>query len=94
MVIIKGTEFYDAKLRRYRDFPVTDILQMIGRCGNPKLDDKGQALVLVDMTKRNYYRRYLNDPFPLESVYFLRFILVFAHANSRAFEHRNCFRQY
>lgn len=48
---------------------------MIGRCGNPKMDDKGYAMVMVDMTKRNYYRRYLNDPFPLESVIELLLIL-------------------
>lgn len=35
LVIIKGTEFYDAKAKRYVDFPVTDILQMIGRAGRP-----------------------------------------------------------
>ena len=26
LVIVKGTEFYDAKSKRYVDFPVTDIL--------------------------------------------------------------------
>jgi activating signal cointegrator complex subunit 3 len=26
LVIIKGTEFYDAQSKRYVDFPVTDIL--------------------------------------------------------------------
>lgn len=26
LVVIKGTEFYDAKEKRYVDFPMTDIL--------------------------------------------------------------------
>jgi replicative superfamily II helicase len=34
LVIIKGTEYYDAKTRGYVDFPVTDVLQMMGRAGS------------------------------------------------------------
>ena len=28
LVIVKGTEFYDGKQKRYVDMPVTDILQV------------------------------------------------------------------
>ena len=30
LVIVKGTEYYDGKLKRYVDMPITDVLQMIG----------------------------------------------------------------
>ena len=30
LVIIKGTEFYDAPAKRYTDFPITDVLQVRG----------------------------------------------------------------
>jgi superfamily II RNA helicase len=33
LVIVKGTEFYDGKQKRYVDMPITDVLQMIGRAG-------------------------------------------------------------
>jgi len=33
LVVIKGTEFYDAKSKGYVDFPITDVLQMMGRAG-------------------------------------------------------------
>jgi replicative superfamily II helicase len=33
LVVIKGTEFYDAKQKCYVDFPITDVLQMMGRAG-------------------------------------------------------------
>ena len=33
LVIIKGTEFYDGKQKRYVDMPITDVLQMMGRAG-------------------------------------------------------------
>ena len=67
LVIIKGTEYYDAKSKRYVDFPVTDIMQMIGRAGRPQFDTFGIACVFVEQTKKNFYRKYLNDPFPIES---------------------------
>ena len=33
LVIVKGTEFFDGKLGKYVDFPITDVLQMMGRAG-------------------------------------------------------------
>jgi replicative superfamily II helicase len=33
MVIIKGTEYYDARTKSYVDYPITDVLQMMGRAG-------------------------------------------------------------
>lgn len=41
LVIVKGTEFFDGKLSRYVDYPVTDILQMMGRAGRPQFDKEG-----------------------------------------------------
>jgi activating signal cointegrator complex subunit 3 len=67
LVIVKGTEFFDPKLKAYVDMPISDILQMIGRAGRPQYNDKGYACVYVEKTKKNFYRKYLNDPFPIES---------------------------
>ena len=38
LVVIKGTEFYDAPTRSYVDMPITDVLQMMGRAGRPQFD--------------------------------------------------------
>jgi activating signal cointegrator complex subunit 3 len=67
LVVIKGTEFFDGKQKRYVDFPVTDVLQMMGRAGRPQFDDSGVACVLVHEPKKNFYRKFLHEPFPLES---------------------------
>ena len=67
LVIIKGTEFFDPKSKQYVDMPITDILQMVGRAGRPQFNDKGFACVYVEKSKKNFYRKYLNDPFPIES---------------------------
>eukprot|EP01127_Copromyxa_protea_P008859 TRINITY_DN2045_c0_g2_i1.p1 TRINITY_DN2045_c0_g2~~TRINITY_DN2045_c0_g2_i1.p1 ORF type:complete len:2126 (-),score=516.29 TRINITY_DN2045_c0_g2_i1:21-6239(-) len=67
LVIIKGTEFYDAKTKRYVDFPVTDVLQMMGRAGRPQYDTEGVAVVMVEQSKKSFYKKFIREPFPVES---------------------------
>ncbi|CAH9088182.1 unnamed protein product [Cuscuta europaea] len=67
LVIIKGTEYYDAKTKRYVDFPITDILQMMGRAGRPQFDQHGKAVILVHEPKKSFYKKFLYEPFPVES---------------------------
>ncbi|XP_029640230.1 activating signal cointegrator 1 complex subunit 3 isoform X1 [Octopus sinensis] len=67
LVIIKGTEYYDGKTRRYVDFPITDVLQMMGRAGRPQFDAQGTAVILVHDIKKHFYKRFLYEPFPVES---------------------------
>nr|XP_048700883.1 activating signal cointegrator 1 complex subunit 3 isoform X3 [Caretta caretta] len=67
LVIVKGTEFYDGKTRRYVDYPITDVLQMMGRAGRPQFDDQGKAVILVHDIKKDFYKKFLYEPFPVES---------------------------
>ncbi|XP_075100776.1 DExH-box ATP-dependent RNA helicase DExH14 [Nicotiana tabacum] len=67
LVIIKGTEYYDGKAKRYVDFPITDILQMMGRAGRPQYDQHGKAVILVHEPKKSFYKKFLYEPFPVES---------------------------
>jgi replicative superfamily II helicase len=67
LVVVKGTEFYDAKIKKYKDFPITDVLQMMGRAGRPQFDTTGVAVVLVHDIKKNFYKKFLHEPFPVES---------------------------
>ncbi|XP_058808781.1 activating signal cointegrator 1 complex subunit 3 [Phymastichus coffea] len=67
LVVIKGTEYYDGKSKRYVDMPITDVLQMMGRAGRPQFDDSGVAVVLVHDIKKNFYKQFLYEPFPVES---------------------------
>lgn len=67
LVVIKGTEYYDGKTKRYVDMPITDVLQMMGRAGRPQFDNSGVAVVLVHDVKKNFYKKFLYEPFPVES---------------------------
>lgn len=67
LVIIKGTEYYYAPTKQYVDFPITDVLQMMGRAGRPQYDDYGVAVILVHDKKKHFYKKFLYEPFPIES---------------------------
>ncbi|CAK4141075.1 unnamed protein product [Aphanomyces euteiches] len=67
LVVVKGTEFYDPKQGRYADYPMSDILQMIGRAGRPQFDTSGVACVLVQDVKQNFIKRFIYEPLPVES---------------------------
>lgn len=54
LVIIKGTQFFDAKIEAYRDMDLTDILQMMGRAGRPAYDTSGIAIVYTKESKKYF----------------------------------------
>ncbi len=47
--------------------PITDVLQMMGRAGRPQFDDRGVACVFVHDAKKHFYKKFLYEPFPVES---------------------------
>jgi len=67
LVIVKGTEYFDAKTKRYQPFPVTDVLQMMGRAGRPQFDDHAVAMIFVEESLKEFYKKFLYEPFPVES---------------------------
>lgn len=67
LVIVKGTEYFDGKKGKYVDFPVTDVLQMMGRAGRPQFDDSAVAVIYVQDAKKTFYKKFLYEPFPVES---------------------------
>lgn len=67
LVVVKGTEYFDPNEGRYVDMPLTDVLQMIGRAGRPQFDTSARACLFVHEPKKNFYRKFLYEPFPVES---------------------------
>lgn len=67
LVIIKGTEYFDPNTKKYVDYPITDVLQMMGRAGRPQFDTEGKACIFVEESKKNFYKKFLYEPFPVES---------------------------
>jgi activating signal cointegrator complex subunit 3 len=40
---------------------------MMGRAGRPQFDENGYACVFVHEEKKNFYKKFLYEPFPVES---------------------------
>jgi pre-mRNA-splicing helicase BRR2 len=43
LVVIMGTQYYDGTGLGASDYPVTDLLQMLGRASRPGVDEVGSA---------------------------------------------------
>ncbi|KAG9255856.1 Sec63 Brl domain-containing protein [Emericellopsis atlantica] len=67
LVVVKGTQFYDAKIEGYRDMDLTDVLQMLGRAGRPQFDTSGVARIFTQDSKKDFYKHFLHTGFPVES---------------------------
>jgi activating signal cointegrator complex subunit 3 len=40
---------------------------MMGRAGRPQFDHHGVAVIMVHEPKKQFYKRFLYEPFPVES---------------------------
>ncbi|ODA76273.1 hypothetical protein RJ55_08118 [Drechmeria coniospora] len=67
LVVVKGTQFYDAKVEGYKDMDLTDVLQMLGRAGRPQFDNSGVARIFTKDSKKDFYKHFLHTGFPVES---------------------------
>lgn len=67
LVVVKGTQFFDAKIEGYRDMDLTDVLQMLGRAGRPQFDSSGIARIFTQDSKKAFYKHFLHTGFPVES---------------------------
>jgi antiviral helicase SLH1 len=67
LVVVKGTQFFDAKLGGYKDMDLTDVLQMLGRAGRPQFDTSGIARIFTQNSKKAFYKHFLHTGFPVES---------------------------
>ncbi|KAI9818688.1 MAG: hypothetical protein M1832_004163 [Thelocarpon impressellum] len=67
LVVVKGTQFFDAKLEGYKDMDLTDVLQMLGRAGRPQFDTSGIARIFTQESKKAFYKHFLHTGFPVES---------------------------
>jgi hypothetical protein len=67
MVILMGVQYYEGKEHRYIDYPVMDVLQMIGRDCRPLEDDRSRCVLLCQQTRKDFYKRFLEEGLPIES---------------------------
>nr|CAH7746700.1 unnamed protein product [Callosobruchus chinensis] len=67
LVVIMDTEFYNGKIHAYEDYPITDVLQMVGRANRPLEDDDAKCVLMCQNSKKDFFKKFLSDPLPVES---------------------------
>ncbi|KAG6857079.1 hypothetical protein H0H87_009640 [Tephrocybe sp. NHM501043] len=67
MVIIMGVQSYEGKEHRYIDYPVMDVLQMMGRACRPKEDERSRCVLMCQQTRKDFYKKFLAEGLPIES---------------------------
>ncbi|CAK9298582.1 unnamed protein product [Gordionus sp. m RMFG-2023] len=67
LVIVMDTQWYDGKVHAYADYPVTDVLQMIGRANRTRYDRESKCVILCQGSKKDFFKKFLYDPLPIES---------------------------
>nr|GLL27460.1 DExH-box ATP-dependent RNA helicase DExH12-like [Ipomoea trifida] len=67
LVVVMGTQYYDGRENAHTDYPVTDLLQMMGHASRPLLDNSGKCVILCHAPRKDYYKKFLFEAFPVES---------------------------
>ncbi|KAI3923489.1 hypothetical protein MKW92_028346 [Papaver armeniacum] len=67
LVVVMGTQYYDGRENIHTDYPVADLLQMMGHATRPLLDNSGKCMILCHAPKKEYYKKFLYEALPVES---------------------------
>lgn len=66
LVIIMDTQYYNGKIHAYVDYPIYDVLQMVGHANRPLQDDEGRCVIMCQGSKKDF-KKFLYEPLPVES---------------------------
>lgn len=50
----------------YEDYPITDVLQMIGRANRPQEDNDSQCVLMCQTSKKDFFKKFLHESLPVE----------------------------
>ncbi|KAM0836389.1 hypothetical protein ACQ4PT_062371 [Festuca glaucescens] len=67
LVVVMGTQYYDGRESAHTDYPITDLLQMMGHASRPLQDSSGKCVILCHAPRKEYYKKFLFEAFPVES---------------------------
>ena len=67
LVIIMGTQYFEGKEHRYVDYPLADVLEMMGRASKPVSAESGMCVLMCQGIKKEFYKKFLYEALPVES---------------------------
>jgi pre-mRNA-splicing helicase BRR2 len=66
-VVVLDTCVYSLIEGQYIDIAIPDVLQMISHAGRPGIDNSGNVIIFCATSKREYYKKFVSEPIPVES---------------------------
>lgn len=67
LCIVMDTQDYNGKIHAYEDYPIIDLIHMMGRANRPGVDGDARAIIYCQTGKGGYLKKFLHDPLPIES---------------------------
>ncbi|CAH8533051.1 unnamed protein product [Heterobilharzia americana] len=67
LVIVMDTQDYNGKIHAYEDYPIVDLIEILGHANRPNIDSEAKAVVLCQAGKKEFLKKFLHDPLPVES---------------------------
>lgn len=67
VVMIKGTQVYDAKRGGFVDLSITDVIQIFGRAGRPQFEQVGTGILCTTSDRLSHYLDAITQQHPIES---------------------------
>ncbi|OTF82286.1 U5 small nuclear ribonucleoprotein 200 kDa helicase-like protein, partial [Euroglyphus maynei] len=67
LVLIMDTQFYNGRIHSYEDYPISDVIQMVGHSGRSMRDDCSKCVIFCQSTKKEFFKKFLLEPLPIES---------------------------
>jgi len=68
LVIIMDTQYYNGQDHTYEDYPINDVLQMIGRANRPLSENDAKVVLMCLSSKKDFFKKFLYEPLPIESL--------------------------
>jgi len=67
VVIIMDTQYYNGQRHLYEDYPISDVLHMVGLANRPGQDEDARCVLMCQSSKKDYFKKFLYEPLPIES---------------------------
>ena len=62
-----GIQYDKGKEHCYVDYPVMDVLQMIGGACHPVKDERSRCVLMCQQTWKDFFKKFLAEGLPIES---------------------------
>ncbi|KAJ1371622.1 hypothetical protein KIN20_033608 [Parelaphostrongylus tenuis] len=67
LVVIMDTQFYNGKYHVYEDYPIGDVLHIVGLANRPGRDPDAKCVLMCQSSKKDFFKKFLYEPLPVES---------------------------